>query len=456
VYRSTEYTRGIGMFAATVFVLTSAPRASVPIGPIPLYIVDILAALTALYAYRMPRGSVQPQPFRRTVFALLCFAILSEFVGMAKTGLILEPIYLVGRTTLAFLLFYAAGKLVRGPDDLRLVLKAALLGLIITSTLMILTSLPMTRAPVLTHVFGNRFLEPAAQLGTPWIPPEEQGAVRGRTLVGVSIMGATFVNAMWPLAALLVRWPYRVGSWRNIAMLGCLLAPMGVLMSYSRGPILGTILIVLAVVLFGLSRVRRGILVPVALGTALVLSVGISSQFFFFDRLVNRTAAIFEDPLADEREYERLLAYVEPFAHLTENPHFLFIGEGNVVGRSEVRTAIDGAANHALFAQAYYTQGMISALLYLLLILRALGYSLRQVRRPRVEIGVYYGQALVLCLLALVPWAMFGHAIVSTPRGAMLFFLIIGLLTSLRHFPIQYRPAAIMEDYDAYGRRAAV
>jgi hypothetical protein len=376
---------------------------------------------------------------------------------MAKTGLYLEPIYLIARTSLAFLMFYAAGRLIRGPEDLQLVLKAALLGLIVTSLLMILTSLPMTRAPVLTHVFSVRFLEPVAKLGTPFIPAEEVGAVRGRTLVGVSIMGATFLNAMWPLAALLVRWPYRIGNWRKIAMLGCLLAPMGVLMSYSRGPILGAILIVLAVLFFGLSRVRRGILIPVALGMALVLSIGVSSQFFFFDRLINRTAAIFQDPLADAREYERLLAYVEPFAHLMQSPQFLFVGEGTAINRADdVQAAVFGVANHALFAQAYYSYGMIAALLYLLLILRALGFSLRQTRRPRVEIGAYYSQALVLCVLALVPWAMFGHAIVSTPRGAMLFFLIIGLLTSLRHFPIQYRPAEVRGVYDAYGRRAAI
>ena len=232
---------------------------------------------------------------------------------------------------------------------------------------------------------------------------------------------------------------------------------MGVLMSYSRGPILGTLLIVLCVVVLGAHRIRRGILLPVAVGAGIVLFVGVGSQLFYFDRLTVRTEAALEDPLADERESERLLAYSEPFAHVVGNPRFLVIGEGNAIRRSDEDFDRGGRANHALFAQAYYTQGMIAAFLYMYLIFAALLLAFKYFRRSSSTLGAYYSQAVFLSLIAILPWAAFGHTIVSVARGSMLFFFLLGLLASLRHFPMRPMPPwYIREAAHAYGRRITV
>lgn len=450
-------TPGIGLFAVFVFVLTAAPRTNVRIGPMPLYLVDVLLAGVVVYALsagRYPRGG---RPFAGIVLALFAFAMMGEISGTLQSGALLDGIYLAVRTTLAFCAFYATSQLVRGPKDLEIVLKAAVLGLSVTALLMILTSLPMTRSFVAEHILSVKFLEPAGERAAEEYGAAGESGVRGRTLVGVSILGASFINALWPLGALLLRWPGPLGTWRTIALAACLVAPMGVLMSYSRGPILGTILIVLCVLVFGAGRIRRGILLPVAVGTGLVLFVGIGSQLFFFDRLTNRTQAILEDPYADERESERLLAYVEPFAHLAAHPRFLVIGEGNAISRSNVVTARAGQADHALFAKAYYTQGMVAAFLYIYLVLAALLRAFRYFRRSSSTVGAYYSQAVFLSFVAILPLAAFGHTIVSDPRGSMLFFFLLGLLASLRHFPMRpVPPWYVREAAHAHRRRIAV
>ncbi|MGB3556045.1 MAG: O-antigen ligase family protein, partial [Jannaschia sp.] len=346
-----------------MFVLAAVPRLSMKIGNIPIYVIDVLIILLMVTAIaRRPRRTTSI-PFAGTVFLILLFSLAGEVAGSVKSGEMLEPVYVAGRTVLAFSVFYVTCRLVRNARDLEVLMKASILGIIVTATLMILTSLPMTRSAVNNIIFSRTFLEPAADSLAEAVSLSSEGGVRGRTLVGVSILGASFLNVFWPLAALLLRWPVGIGTWRALAWVACFLAPMGVLMSYSRGPILGTVLLLLATILLGLSRVRRGIVFPVVLGIGIVAVIGTGSQLFYFDRLTVRTEAIFEDPLADERESERLLAYVEPFGHLIEHPRFFVLGEGNAIQRSAALAEQTGKATHAIFAKSYYAYGMVGALL---------------------------------------------------------------------------------------------
>jgi len=435
--RLRHHSSGVIAMAVFVFVLTAMPKMNIRVGPVPLYLIDLLIVLVVYYASKRPGFGTHPRPFQWIILALFGFTMIGEFVGFIYTGSIFEHAYQAARITLAFLIFYATGQLIRTPEDLELVIKAAALGVIITASMMILTSLPQTRGFVASFILNNTFLDPAARrVAESYLDGGDSG-VRGRTLVGVSILGASFINMSWPLAALLYSWPGRIGLWRTIAMTACFLAPMGVLMSYSRGPILGTMLIILFVLLFGLKRVRKGIIRPVGFGIIIVLLVGANSQLFFFDRLTNRTAAVFEDPFSDERESERILAYVEPFEHVIEHPVFLVAGQGMAITKSRaVVPEVAGKANHALFAVAYYANGMFAALLYVFLLGSAFFYALQHVKGRQSGIGQYFSHAMLASVLGIAPWAIFGHAMVSTPRGAMMFFFILGLLTTLRHFPV--------------------
>lgn len=452
-----QHSQGVIAMALFVFVLTAIPKANIRVGPVPLYCVDLIIVLIVYYASSRPGFGPVGRPFQGIILSLFAFTMIGEFVGFIYTGSLFEHIYQAARMALSFSVFYATGQLIKTSKDLELVIKAAALGVIVTASMMILTSLPQTRDFVARFILNNTFLDPAGrQVAASYLDAGENG-VRGRTLVGVSILGASFINMSWPLAALLYSWPGPIGRWRTVAMVACFMAPMGVLMSYSRGPILGSILIVFFVVFFGLRRIKKGIVLPIGFGVLLVMMVGVNSQVFFFDRLTNRTAAVFENPLADERESERLLAYVEPFEHVTEHPVFLITGQGIAINRSKaVVPEVAGKANHALFAVSYYANGMIAALLYMFLLASVFFYALRHVKARRSGIGQYLSHALLASVFGIAPWAIFGHAMVSTPRGAMMFYFILGLLTCLRHFPIHSNTRPQKETGHAYGRHSTV
>lgn len=421
------------------FLISGVPKLNIRVGPVPVYIIDFVVLTMAYFAMKRPGFGPGGQPFAILIGILLCFGLMGEAVGFFKTGTLFDHVYFATRTMIAFLVFFSVGRLISGPEDFEPVLKAAVLGLLLTSSIMILTSLPMTRSFVTNLVLDNNFLDPASERVAEKYLSKGDSGVRGRTLVGVSIMGATFINLTWPLAALLFWEKIKVSRlWKNLAFTACALAPLGVLMSYSRGPILGTILIIILAIFLRTPAVRKGVLIPVLLGSVMIWWVGVNSQVFFFERLTNRTVAIFEDPLNDKRESDRLLAYVDPFNHVIENPMFIFAGEGNAITRSRVvRAQVWSGANHALFASSYYSGGLISSFLYMFLMVSGFYFSYQHLTQRRGTIAAGYSQALFLCMVGLVPWVLFGHAMVSTARGAMMFFFILGLLSTLRKFPLQ-------------------
>ncbi|MBY6069560.1 hypothetical protein KUW17_22680 [Leisingera aquaemixtae] len=440
-----ELTPGIKLFAVFVFVLVAVPKANLKIGPLPVYLTDVLIFLLLCSVQKLPPLPRRRRLYSGTVSTLLIIALASEVAGMIRFGTLLDSAYMMGRTALAFSVFFLAAAYVRTRGDIELLLKAIAAGVIVTASLMILSSLPATRGMVSDLVFSHRFLEPASDRLQLRLDGAPERGIRGRTLVGVSILGATFINICWPFAALLLRWPWMIGKWRRIAFAACLLAPMGVLMSYSRGPLMASALVVIAVFFLGLRQMKRGILLPVAIGASIVFFIGIGSQVFYFERLERSFGTMLESPYENTRESERSLAYSEPFTHAVQNPGFLLAGEGVAVRytASGIRAEQHGQATHAVFAMAYYSYGLIAALLYISLIARALFHVGTIALQRRRTLDKLLAQPLFLSLVAIVPWAMFGHAAVSTPRGAMLLFLIIGLVsaTSLFRVPARRRPS---------------
>lgn len=430
------------LLCASIFVLTAMPRLSVKIGPLPIYIIDILLALTFYYATQLRPLYRGTTPFEGFIKIILFFAVLAELSAMARYGAILEPAYMLMRTLLAVSLFFSTSKIVRSENDLLAVIKAALLGLIITSMLMIMTSVPFTRGIATAYIFSNSFLEPAAEVTVRKFA-ETVDAMRGRSLVGVSILSGAFINIIWPLAAMLYNWPRVSNLWKQIALVGCILAPFGVVMSYSRGAIIGMFLVVGGVLFYSTGKSRRGIIVAVISAVTIFNFVGWDSEYFFFERVVNRTEAMIDRPYESDMETERLFAYLEPFEHLVNNPEYLLIGEGlasaKIVERREIqRHSGVNAADHAVFAKAYYMYGMLAAFIYILLLVNGFIY-LRNIIRKRQHKGRIFDQSayasvLFASLLGLLPWFVFGHAAVSQPRGAMMLFFLFGLIAALKNF----------------------
>ena len=84
-------TPGIGLFVVFVFVLTAIPKLNIKIGPLPVYIIDliILALIFVAQSRPLPVGR---RPFAGTIIALLVLAILSEIGGILTFGTLQESV----------------------------------------------------------------------------------------------------------------------------------------------------------------------------------------------------------------------------------------------------------------------------------------------------------------------------------------------------------------------------
>ena len=409
----------------------SAPRLRVQLGPIPLYLIDLPLLLTAYFAMQVPK--IRRLPLGGAVVVILAAAFVSEVSAGVRMGTLSEPLYLIGRTFLAGSLFFSARRIVNSERAFQAVVKAALLGAIITSILMITTSLPQTRGLVLDHVFSQPYLEPASEGVTSKYGDTYQGvAARGRSLVGVSILSAAFLNTIWPLLFLMRRQQSLGRAWRLLLILAAVLIPIAVVMSYSRGAILGLLLIIIMVLFFNTRRVRQPLVLGIGVALLIFYWVGWDSDYFFFERIEGSMQSALEDPYNNISVTERLFAYHEPFQHLIDHPEFLFVGQGFARSRVSGHTLTAGmdAATHAAFAASYYGYGLFAALTYVVLLLRALWTTVRHIYQPENEFASSYSRALFAGMMGFLSWFLLGHAAVSQPRGAMLLFLVFGLVAA--------------------------
>ena len=183
--------KALRYLSLTIFLLMAAPLLNVYIGPVPLYAIDFLAFLTWVYASRIP--STRRYPLQGLVVFILVMMVISEFIAGIQLGTLLQPTYLIARTLLAISLFFSTTRIVQNKQDLMNLIKAGLLGVLITATLMITSSLPQTQAIIARRVFSISVLLPsadnvAAKYGSAGI------AMRGQSLVGISILSAAFLN----------------------------------------------------------------------------------------------------------------------------------------------------------------------------------------------------------------------------------------------------------------------
>jgi hypothetical protein len=436
--KTRNHKAALQLLSISVFVLMAFPRLRIEVNSIPIYAIDLLTVLTWLSAgniQQSKRSLLEPY-----VIFILMAAIISELSAGLQLGTFAEPIYLIIRTLLAISLFFLTRKIIQSKSDLASIMKFGLLGALITAVLMILSSLPATRDFAMKYVFLNRFLEPGGILTV--YDYLQGGAGRGRSLVGVSILSAAFLNTIWPLLFLLRASQKLSTLWKVALVCAMLLIPIAVVMSYSRGAIAGLLLVLITVAFLTSSKVRRPIVVGLSLSLLVFSWLGWNSEYFYFDRLVFTTRSVLENPYENVSLTERLFAYPEPFRHVTENPIFLFFGQGFARWKVTNNSLLEGseAATHAVFAAAYYGYGMLAAIAYVLLFLAGLGMTIKKIRQSKDEYASLYSQAILASLAGFLSWFMLGHAAVSEPRGAMFLFFIFGLVASQSNFAYSAQP----------------
>ena len=433
-----KHTYALKLLCIAVLLLFAAPKIRVEVGPIPIYLIDLFIFLTFYHARKLPNLPYRT-PYESLVRFILFMIVTNEFLNGLRIGTLIQPFYLMVRMSLAVSLFFALPKIIRKPKDLSKIIKYALIGGFITATLLIFSSLPITITRSISAILlSNPILMPNADSLSQSLINAGSNAYRGTSLIGVSILSGAFLNVIWPLLFLLLTFYKPKGILRHLLYITLALIPVGIIMTYSRGAILALLLIVFGMVFFQKGKYRQvvlGLLVITYFGFNFI---GFQSELFMFDRIERRTIAALNNPYDDEQESERINAYVEPFGHILKNPLYLFIGEG--FARSKVRGSYNlsggiNRADHAVFAKAYYSYGMITSLSLVFLYLFLLNYTFKIIKKtPKSSLFLSkLTRILFVVLIGFSSWFIFGHAAVSQPRGTILMFFVFGLIASLRN-----------------------
>lgn len=440
-----------------VFILAAVPRLNISVGPVPVYAIDVLL-FGALYygGLNRPRwlGKI---PNAGLVLAILTLALISELVGLIVYGTVVETVYMSARMCLVISLFFTLNNLIRDEADLRWLLRAATAGMLVTASLMIMTSLPITRGMV-SWIFGIDQLTPVGERFFDAHAATNRG-VRGQSLVGYNIISAWFVVLIWPMAIALLRSERRGGLWHKIALTASILAPFGILFSYSRGAILGMVLVIAALLIFGEGRLKSQIAVALTIVVGVIGFVGLDSNLFFFERLERRTRATLEAPLQSEMESERFRSYVDPFVIAADNPMVILAGEGLTKGRAQRRGYLDSSTNslfriegnpadHSVFGKATLTYGMAAAFCYLSLFAFSLLNVFHEARIALRQTGLArtFPQLAFASAFGIAAWVAFDKGIIIQPRGAMMFFLVMALAGICRNLRVSHALEEMVEE----------
>ena len=434
-----NYAKALKFLCITVLLLFGAPKINIKLGPIPLYLIDVLILLTMYYARSLPKLTYK-LPYKNLIQFILFMIILNEFINGLRIGTLIQPIYLIFRMSLALSLFFTIPKIIRKPEHLTKILKYGLIGAFITTTLLVTSSLPMTRG-FSTLILSNPILTPdAVSLSTNILEAGDSG-IRGSSLIGVSILSGAFLNVVWPLLFLLFSFYKPKGILKYIFIVTIALVPVGVIMTYSRGAILALILVLIGIVFFQKGKYRSIVLGLLLVGYVSFSFIGFDSKYFFFNRIVDRTEAALNNPDDDDREAERINAYIQPFGHVLNNPFYFFIGEGWARKKVTKAEVLEGnekrgeRADHAVFAAAYYSYGLITSLSIVFLYLLLIKYLFRIINNtPNNNLfSSKFTRLLFVVLIGFSSWFSFGHAAVSNPRGTMLMFFVFGLVASQKN-----------------------
>lgn len=191
----------LNFLCITVLILFGAPKISLRLGPLPIYLIDLLILSTAWFSLKLPKTNVKVAQ-RGTIIFILTMIVLNELINGIIYSVVLDSIYLSYRMTLAGSLFFILPRVLKTPGQLLKVLKFGLVGSFITAGLLIFSSLPMTRG--LSNVLlSNSFLTPNAENLSINLLQADSVGIRGTSLVGVSILSGAFLNVIWPLLFLL-------------------------------------------------------------------------------------------------------------------------------------------------------------------------------------------------------------------------------------------------------------
>jgi hypothetical protein len=335
-------------------------------------------------------------------------------------------VYLLFRFSMALSLPFVIPKVVKSLKDLTVIVKGLCAGLSLSALLAILYSLPFTRG-IARAVFAIKVICPVTESEAIL---KSTGALRGQTLIGTSTFSSGVMATLWPLLYMGQTMFRRVLMWRYWVWSALALLPIGIMATYGRSAWLSVFLVFASMLLWGgRGRMKSVFVVLVVVG--IIVQAALKSDATRVDIIINKTERTINTPLQDDNERHRFFAYVDPFKHIIKYPSFLVAGTGGA--RSKHGGNQYGElqyASHAVPGKAYFCYGVGGAICQIMMLLMSLRicYQRLQYANQRMPDAVWMWRALMASWFGLLPWWLFGHGIVTQPRGTMVFFMYLGII----------------------------
>lgn len=423
------------------FVACGIPLSRVELGPLPVYFIDIIAFLVLF----MGRGhiAVMYRRHRRISVIIMTFIIallptyFSELARMSP----LEPTYLLVRTVLHILAVWSISGFLRTELNLKKFLLGLACGVLFTSTIATLNSLPITGPLVRAHIFTISWLKPQ-RAGSYEISAEtrikldDAKAERGDSLLGKSnVTGFVLISVL----------PFLIGAIRNIKYsatsklifnAAIILSFFALLFTYSRLAYLAIALLLYGYLLFERQVFSKRFLPLIIFASIIIGAVGVQSTVFKFSFIADKFDLTNEQYTYTNQA--RVLAYTYPFELIYNDPSYVIRGAGRSFKKLREKDSsaeilkLDGslsAAMHSVFAASIFYRGAIAmiAFFYLYYVLMKTSYKATKQSKRENSPAQWMIIASTISLMSIAPPWAFDHYIVTKMNSHMHLFLIFAL-----------------------------
>lgn len=418
------------------------------IGPMPLYFIDILAALVLLLGRRQFGDMFRRHRKISVVVLLFMLSLLpTTFSEYFRMGF-MEPTYLLGRAWLHVIAIWSLAGLLRNPAHLKGFLIGVSAGCLVTATVGILNSLPITGPWTRAHILTIDMLYPrgvvrgldAGLRGGKGLDADllmmlDEGLPdKGDSLVGkANITGLTLIM-MLPFIVGMPANMHLKPLLRTVLNIGIVIVFVGLLATYSRLTYLALAATCLGYFLYDRGEFARRVLPVMSILVAGILLVGIQSSFLKFEFLIDKF------DLTNER-YEgtnmaRVYSYTRPMQLVFNDPSYIFRGAGraHLKLREKQRNAdileLKQGEMHSTFAASIFWRGFISMFLlfYLCYLLVTQTYSaMKYAKEKRLPNEWLITASFISFMGMAAPWLL-DHHFVSRLSGHMYLFMYFALI----------------------------
>ena len=401
-----------------LFTLFTIPKLNLKIGSVPVYFIDLISVYL-IFKYREFYKNVTTK--NRVIFFLLIGGLyINQLYYFLSSNDLLYTCYMSFRFTiplLSLITFYPKifHQLKYYP---KFYVKVLVLSCFISSIIILLFSFQSTRY-FIVDLINFKFLNPAAGLDGNFFLKRigNDNAIRGQSLVGISIISGYFLLLGLGIIFTFLK---KIELKHILFFVFCFLCAF---LTYSRQIFICCSLIILFFLVSTNSKKISSFVFVFILITIYQWENISTNQNFMFDRIQNTLINVDYDggtKLLRHSIDERLYSYIKPFEDLQNQPIYFLVGRSITATWSKhnpIYLNLNSVNNpdHSLFGKSFYVYGLMTCLVYMLILFELMKYSFEAFRKKKL---------MFLFCIPIVIWSLFDHGIITQPHGSMMLFLI--------------------------------